>query len=132
MVNLAKASVPPTITRSKFRQVDREESLIHLLRVNVLKRMESAVSSFTLTVHRQLKDVEATLARIEAHAEEIEEYDIADVDILVGRQGRRAAHAQSLVVADAHIAVDRHAIAAGDDDVVGAAHAQAGARILGA
>jgi hypothetical protein len=29
-----------------FRQVDREESLIHLLRVNVLKRMESAVSSF--------------------------------------------------------------------------------------
>lgn len=33
-----------------FRQVDREESLIHLLRVNVLKRMESAVSSFALTV----------------------------------------------------------------------------------
>jgi hypothetical protein len=29
---------------SFFRQVDREESLIHLLRVNVLKRMESAVS----------------------------------------------------------------------------------------
>ena len=24
-----------------FRQVDREESLVHLLRVNVLKRMES-------------------------------------------------------------------------------------------
>jgi hypothetical protein len=46
---------------SFFRQVDREESLIHLLRVNVLKRMESAVSSFALTVHRQLKDVEATL-----------------------------------------------------------------------
>ena len=43
---------------SFFRQVDREESLIHLLRVNVLKRMESAVSSFALTVHRQLKDVE--------------------------------------------------------------------------
>jgi hypothetical protein len=35
---------------SFFRQVDREESLIHLLRVNVLKRMESAVSSFALTV----------------------------------------------------------------------------------
>ena len=54
-----------------FRQVDREESLIHLLRVNVLKRMESAVS--VLRPHasqRQLRDVEATLARIEAHAEE--------------------------------------------------------------
>lgn len=79
---------------SFFRQVDREESLIHLLRVNVLKRMESAVSSFALTVHRQLKDVEATLARIEAHADEIEEINIADVDIddpafeslLVGRK----------------------------------------------
>ena len=79
---------------SFFRQVDREESLIHLLRVNVLKRMESAVSSFALTVHRQLKDVEATLAQIDAHANEIEELDIADVDIddpafeslLVGRK----------------------------------------------
>ncbi len=77
-----------------FRQVDREESLIHLLRVNVLKRMESAVSSFALTVHRQLEDVEATLARIEAQADEIEEINIADVDIddpafeslLVGRK----------------------------------------------
>jgi hypothetical protein len=77
-----------------FRQVDREESLIHLLRVNVLKRMESAVSSFALTVQRQLRDVEDTLARIEAHAEEIEELDITDVDIedpafeslLVGRK----------------------------------------------
>ncbi|MBZ5497780.1 MAG: helicase [Acidobacteriia bacterium] len=77
-----------------FRQVDREESLIHLLRVNVLKRMESAVPSFALTVGRQLHDVEATLARIEAHAEEVEEIEIQDVDIedpafeslLVGRK----------------------------------------------
>jgi SNF2 family DNA or RNA helicase len=77
-----------------FRQADREESLIHLLRVNVLKRMESAVPSFALTVQRQLRDVEATLARIESHAEELEEIDIADVDIedtafeslLVGRK----------------------------------------------
>ncbi|MGB7196103.1 MAG: helicase-related protein [Collimonas pratensis] len=79
---------------SFFRQSDREESLIHLLRINVLKRMESAVSSFTLTIQRQLKDVEATLAQIEAHVEGIEEIDIADVDIddpafetlLVGRK----------------------------------------------
>ena len=77
-----------------FRQVDREESLIHLLRVNVLKRMESAVHSFALTVERQLRDVEATLARIEAQSQEVEELDIAEVDIddpafeslLVGRK----------------------------------------------
>lgn len=77
-----------------FRQVDREESLIHLLRVNVLKRMESSVVAFALTVERQLKDVEATLRRIEAEAEDLEEIDIDDVDIedpgfeslLVGRK----------------------------------------------
>ena len=77
-----------------FRQVDREESLTHLLRVNVLKRMESAVHSFGLTVERQLRDVETKLARIEAQDEEIEEIDIEDVDIddsayeslLVGRK----------------------------------------------
>jgi hypothetical protein len=79
---------------SFFRQVDREESLVHLLRVNSLKRMESAVSSFALTVKRQLADVDATLARIGTHAEEVEEIDIGDVDIddpafetlLVGRK----------------------------------------------
>lgn len=77
-----------------FRQVDREESLIHLLRVNVLKRMESAASSFALTIERQHRDVEATLARIENRVEETEEIDIEDVDIddpafeslLVGRK----------------------------------------------
>jgi len=77
-----------------FRQVDREESLIHLLRVNVLKRMESSVVAFALTIERQLRDVEATLARIEDQADELEEIDIDDVDIedpafeslLVGRK----------------------------------------------
>jgi hypothetical protein len=79
---------------SFFRQADREESLIHLMRVNVLKRMESAVTSFALTVGRQLHDVEATLAHIEAHAEDVEEIEIEDVDLddpaieslLVGRK----------------------------------------------
>jgi hypothetical protein len=79
---------------SFFRQVDREESLVHLLRVNVLKRMESAVSSFTLTLERQLKDVESTIEKIRSHADSIDEIDIEDVDIddpafetlLVGRK----------------------------------------------
>jgi len=79
---------------SYFRQADREESLVHLLRVNVLKRMESAVSSFALTVKRQLADVEATLAKIETREKAVDEIDIADVDVddpgfeslLVGRK----------------------------------------------
>src|SRR6185312_17139115 len=45
-----------------FRQIDREESLTHLLRVNILKRMESSVASFSLTIERQLADVDALLA----------------------------------------------------------------------
>ena len=77
-----------------FRQVDREESLVQLLRVNALKRMESSVTSFALTVRRQLDDVETTLVRIKEQADELEELDIADVDIedpafeslLVGRK----------------------------------------------
>lgn len=81
---------------SFFRQADREESLVHLLRVNVLKRMESAVSSFSLTLERQLADVKATLAKLEAHESSIEEIDIEDVDVddaafeslLVGRKVR--------------------------------------------
>ena len=79
---------------SFFRQADREESLIQLIRVNVLKRMESAVPSFALTVKRQLDDVNSTLAKIDAHVESVEEMDIDDVDIddaayeslLVGRK----------------------------------------------
>ena len=77
-----------------FRQLDREASLVQLLRVNVLKRMESSVASFALTVQRQLADVNALLSRIEEKIDEFEEIDIEDVDIddlafeslLVGRK----------------------------------------------
>jgi len=65
---------------SFFRHADREESLIHLMRVNMLKRMESAVSSFALTIQRQLRDVESILERIDEHDLEIEELDIEDID----------------------------------------------------
>ena len=64
-----------------FRQLDREESLIHLLRVNVLKRMESSVHSFALTVGRQLADVEDTLKKISDRTGEVEEIDIDEFDL---------------------------------------------------
>jgi len=67
--------------QSFFRQVDREESLIHLLRVNILKRMESSVASFALTIQRQLKDVEGLLAKLDAHDESLEEASIEDIDV---------------------------------------------------
>ena len=68
--------------------------------MNALKRMESSVASFALTVQRQLADVEALLARIETRPRELEELDIADVDIedpafeslLVGRKVKVLLH----------------------------------------
>lgn len=64
-----------------FKQADREQSLIHLLRVNILKRMESAVTSFALTVERQLADVEAILAKIDAHDDSVDELSIEDIEV---------------------------------------------------
>lgn len=64
-----------------FKQIDREQSLIHLLRVNILKRMESAVTSFALTLERQLTDVEAVIARLDAHEDSVEEIDIDDIEV---------------------------------------------------
>ncbi len=80
--------------QSFFRQADREESLVQLIRVNLLKRMESSVVSFALTLKRQLGGVDALLARIDAHEDSVEELDIDDVEIddpayellLVGRK----------------------------------------------
>ena len=80
--------------QSFFRQADREESLVQLIRVNLLKRMESSVVSFALTLKRQLAGVDALLSRIDAHEDSIEELSIDDVEIddptyeslLVGRK----------------------------------------------
>lgn len=67
---------------SVFKQIDREESLIHLMRVNLLKRMESSINSFALTVERLLHQVQALVVRIDAHEDaEVEELGIEDVEI---------------------------------------------------
>ena len=50
--------------KSVFKQVDREESLIHLIRINLLKRMESSIHSFALTSEKVLAHVEALLSKI--------------------------------------------------------------------
>ncbi|MBX7122581.1 MAG: DEAD/DEAH box helicase family protein [Opitutaceae bacterium] len=79
---------------SVFRQADREESLVHLLRVNVLKRMESSVTSFALTLRRQLEDVDGLLTKLDAHEESVSELNIEDImpddpafeSLLVGRK----------------------------------------------
>lgn len=67
--------------KSVFRQVDREQSLIHLMRVNLLKRMESSISSFALTLKKLLNNVEELLAKLDNHDETaIGELSIEDIE----------------------------------------------------
>ncbi|HAU0911799.1 TPA: helicase [Legionella pneumophila] len=64
-----------------FKQVDREESLIHLMRINLLKRMESSIHSFTLTATRLVNQVENLLAKIDAHeSDELFELNIEEIE----------------------------------------------------
>lgn len=81
--------------QSVFRQIDREQSLIHLMRVNLLKRMESSLNSFALTLEKLLAEVEGLLKKLDDHsAEDIEQVGIEDIetdasdfdDYLIGRK----------------------------------------------
>jgi len=67
---------------SIFRQVDREQSLIHLMRVNLLKRMESSINSFSLTLEKLLGEVDHLLEKLENHSsDDIEELGIEDIEV---------------------------------------------------
>ena len=49
----------------KFSQVDREKNLVNLMRINILKRLESGINSFKLTVERILAQVNSYLNMID-------------------------------------------------------------------
>ena len=67
---------------SVFRQIDREESLIHLMRVNLFKRMESSIYAFTITVENLLNSVRIILEKIGKYEDsEVEELDIENIEI---------------------------------------------------
>ncbi len=53
--------------KSVFKQADRENQLVHLMRVNLLKRMESSIHSFVLTVEKISQRISATLEIIGRH-----------------------------------------------------------------
>ena len=67
--------------RSILKQTDRERNLIHLMRVNMLKRMESSIHSFALTVEKIHDQIDSLLTKIEAHEEgEFEELNIEEIE----------------------------------------------------
>lgn len=104
---------------SVFRQLDREESLVALMRINLLKRMESSVHAFALTIARQLETVDALIARIDAHDEGIDSPDIGDLadddpmfeELGVGRTVRVLLHDADLVKWRQDLAEDRARLA---------------------
>lgn len=67
---------------SVFRQIDREESLIYLMRVNLFKRMESSIHSFAITIENLLKEVRNILEKIDKNENAcVEELDIEHLEI---------------------------------------------------
>ncbi len=65
-----------------FKQTDRENSLIHLMRVNLLKRMESSINSFSLTLIKLIETNQKIIDLIDNHSDSAyEEQSIIDVDI---------------------------------------------------
>ncbi|MBN1967825.1 MAG: DEAD/DEAH box helicase family protein [Candidatus Delongbacteria bacterium] len=67
--------------QSVFKQSDREESLIHLIRVNLLKRMESSINSFTKTVKKTIGKIDHLLKKIETQDDTfIQDLEIDDID----------------------------------------------------
>ena len=68
---------------SVFKQIDREQSLIHLMRVNLFKRMESSINSFTMTLKKLLGKVNELILKIADHDKNaaVEEFDIKEIEI---------------------------------------------------
>lgn len=65
-----------------FTQQGREKILVSMMKVNFLKRLESSVDSFRLTLQRTIEKIttlEKRIAAFEAHAEENQELDFDSV-----------------------------------------------------
>lgn len=48
-----------------FKQTDRENSLIYLMKSNLLKRLESSINSFTLTLFKIIQNIELHINKID-------------------------------------------------------------------
>jgi hypothetical protein len=67
--------------QSVFRQTDRENQLVNLMRVNLLKRMESSIHSFALTVSKILSQVDNAIEKIKEKRFDYDpDLDIAEID----------------------------------------------------
>ncbi|MED3662951.1 helicase-related protein [Ureibacillus terrenus] len=65
-----------------FRQTDRENSLVHLMKSNLLKRLESSIHSFSLTLQNIIHNIDSLIDKIDNYNPGNETIgDITDIDI---------------------------------------------------
>lgn len=65
-----------------FKQTDRENNLIHLMKANLLKRLESSVQSFSLTLKSIISNIDAFLQKIENYNPALDSIqDIMDINV---------------------------------------------------
>lgn len=77
-----KYDVAVGANQSIFKQADREAQLVNLMRVGMLKRMESSIHSFALTVGKILQKVNQTLQIIDDKQLHYDaDIDINDIDL---------------------------------------------------
>ena len=67
--------------RATLKQKDRETSLQILMRVNLLKRLESSVDSFKITIDKILENINSTLFSINEFESSGKKSKFADIDI---------------------------------------------------
>jgi SNF2 family DNA or RNA helicase len=96
-----------------FTQEQREYFLIGMMKVNFLKRLESSVHSFAITMQRtvdKISDLEARIDRFKKHQAETPEIDLGNVDLadVEDEEVRQALEVgRGLIYRMAHLDLDR-------------------------
>ncbi len=68
-------------SKNVFKQIDREQNMIYLMKTNYLKRLESSINSFTITLEKLLFNVEEKIKILQGSYNDIK-LDIDDIDPL--------------------------------------------------
>ncbi|HRW93893.1 MAG TPA: helicase-related protein [Thermotogota bacterium] len=68
-----------------FHQVDREQGIMILMRINLLKRLESSVQAFRLTLQRVIQNIEENLKEVSDFSEQkkvsLQQFQEQDLDV---------------------------------------------------
>ena len=64
-----------------FKQMDREQSIVFLMKTNFLKRLESSINSFTITLEKVLYNINSKIKKLSIVNDDIT-LDIDDIDPL--------------------------------------------------